>query len=149
TGCCCSGRTCCCTAQPEGDPAPAPGEHRGQHGCCPSQGPDPRPASPRPTRDDPGNAPSGPRGPQTARTAGSPRLDLPRRARALPPAGSINPAVTQPDAGGLPTTELLAPLTADPGPALSPGEPPSRRGWLLSHAPPPTDLLLTLQHLLI
>src|SRR5262249_25192592 len=125
------------------------GERRGQPGCCAPQGQDPRPASPRPTGDDPGNAPSGPRGPQTAGTAGSPGLDLPRCARILTPSGSINPAVTQPDAGGLPATELLAPLTADPGPALSPGDPPSRRCWLLSPAPPPPDLLLTLQPLLI
>jgi hypothetical protein len=149
TGGCCSGGSCCCTAQPEGGSAPAPGERRGQHGCCPSQGHAPRPASPRPTGDDPGNAPSGPRGPQTAGTAGSPGLDLPRCARTLTPSSSINPAITQPDIGGLPATELLAPQTAVPGPALSPGEPPSRRCWLISHAPPPTDLILTLQHLLI
>ena len=122
-GCCCS----CCVAPP--------GEPEAQRPCCRPESQQPRPAKPK----------------QTAKApAGAPELTQSRCAKTLPPASdSVTAAVAKTDAAGWHTPELLAQAATGPDATLSVCGLPCRLPWLIAHEPPPTDLVITLQHFVI
>jgi hypothetical protein len=137
TGC------CCC--------APEAGERGDQHPCCQHEGQETCPDSPKRAGAVSGQAPSGLHGPQAATSpTGSPELTQARCAKTpLAPSRAVTAAVSKTHSGGWQAPELLAPTGACPVAAPSSCAAPSRHPWLTSHVPPPTDLVVTLQHFLI
>jgi hypothetical protein len=148
-GGCDGGGCCCCASEPQSDPTRTSPERGGKHGCCPQEGPQPLPDSPKPTRGGPAKDPSGQPGHQSDKAAVAPELKQPRCAKTLAPSGGDDVAVAKTDSAGLPAPELLAPAAASQVIAPAPYASPCQLPWLPSHVPPPTDLVITLQHFLI
>jgi len=132
TGCCCGS---CCVGEP--------GEHDGHRDCCQGGGSDSESSKPAPREDDSGKAPPGSQVHQT----GTAELTQSSCARELILADGFSAAVTQTKAS--PILELLASVPLDVGSTSSPCAASVLVPWLTSHVPPPTDLIVTLQHFVI
>jgi hypothetical protein len=147
TGCCCGG--CCCASK--GQSAEGAVRAKGRDGCCCccQKGEGTPPEGSRPTPKGTGASP-GHEGQAAKGKAGKAlRVDRPRCARTLIHADDVTSSLDKAAAKGVAPLEPLALPVAHPTANCPPATPPLRDAWSPSHAPPPTDLVITLLHLVI
>jgi hypothetical protein len=145
TGCCCGGS--CCAPDGKAGEGAVQGEERG--GCCCRGDQDARPNGLRPARNETGGGPRHEGQAAKRKTDDALQLDRTRCARTLAHPDDMAPALNKTGAKGSAALEPFALPTAHSTPAPAPAAVPSRDSWLPSHAPPPTDLVITLQHFVI
>jgi hypothetical protein len=147
TGCCCGGS--CCPPNGQAKEGTVQGKGRGGCCCCCRGGQDARPDGSEPTRNKTGAAPR--HEGQSVKGTADDALQLARTrcVRTLAHSDEMTPALNKAGAKGSASLEPLALPAAHSTLAPSPAAVPPRDSWLLSHAPPPTDLVITLLHLVI
>ncbi len=149
TGCCCGGS--CCAARAENGPSAVPVQAEGGSCCCcRHEGQGTRRDNPERTGEEPTNG---------GRREAQPVGETAGVVLQLTPARCVRTVAHSDDAAlalsgktgakGSPALDPFALPTAHPALASSFPTAPGRDSWRLAHAPPPTDLVITLLHLVI
>ncbi len=148
TGCCCGGS--CCSSNGQSVEGTVRSKSRGGCCCCCPQGEDTRRDKSGPTRDEPqGHVRQASQPAKGKKADDALRLGRSQCVRMLTHADDVTSTVNKATAKVAASLEPFA-LPADhPTPGSVPATASPRDSWQLSHAPPPTDLVIILLHLVI